>query len=84
MSKKLLVDEVADRFDSRTAAERAVDTVFDGVEKLLRGGESVSIKGFGTFKVKDRAARTARNPRTGESIDVAAKRVVVLDSKIEL
>ena len=60
---------------TKVQAEQVVDTVFDTIVKSLKGGEEVSIAGIGIFSVKQRAARQARNPRTGEAISVAAMKV---------
>ena len=76
MNKGELIDSVASAADvSRAEATRAVDAVIDSVTKSLARGESVSIVGFGTFSVKKRAARTGRNPRTGDTIQIAASNV---------
>jgi len=53
----------------------AVDTFIHNIESTLSSGDSVTIAGFGTFSVKDRAARTGRNPRTGEAVEIAATKV---------
>ena len=60
---------------TKADAERAVDTVFDGIEATMKDGGQVSIAGFGIFEAKTRAAREARNPRTGETVKVPAMRV---------
>jgi DNA-binding protein HU-beta len=76
MNKGELIEAVAGAADlSRADATRAVDAVLDSVTRTLAGGGSVSLVGFGTFTVKSRAARTGRNPRTGESIQIAASKV---------
>ncbi len=76
MNKKQLVEAVAVGADvSRTTAERVVEAVLETVAARLAEGESVRIPGFGTFEVRDRAARAGRNPRTGETIDIAAARL---------
>ena len=76
MNKKQLVEAVAVGADvSRTTAERVVVAVLETVAARLAEGESVRIPGFGTFEVRDRAARAGRNPRTGETIDIAAARL---------
>lgn len=76
MNKSELIDAVADNAEiSKAAAQRAVDTVFDSIKTTLSKGDSVMLVGFGTFSVGDRAARTGRNPRTGEDIVIAASRV---------
>ena len=60
---------------SRADAETAVNAVLGSIGDALAKGETVSIAGFGTFTVKDRPARQGRNPRTGESIAIAASKV---------
>ncbi len=60
---------------TKVQAEQVVDTLFDTITASLKKGEEVSVAGFGIFTVKARAARTARNPRTGESVNVPAMKV---------
>ncbi len=55
--------------------ERIVTTIFDEITAALANGDRVELRGFGAFSVKHRGPRTGRNPRTGEKVDVAAKRV---------
>ena len=75
MNKAELIEAVAEGADiSKAAATRAVDTVIDQITNTLKGGDQVTLVGFGTFSVKDRAARTGRNPRTGEPINIAASK----------
>lgn len=75
MNKAALVDKVHEVLGStKVEAEKVVDTIFDSITKSLKSGEEVSVAGFGIFEAKMRAARTARNPRTGESIKVPAMR----------
>jgi len=76
MNKAALADKVHDVLGSTKAdAERAVEAVIDGIVEGLKKGEEVSIAGLGIFEAKMRAARTGRNPRTGESIQIPAMRV---------
>jgi len=82
MSKKTLVDAIADKFNSRSAAEQAVDAVVGGIETVVRGGDTVTLNGFGSFKRKPRAARVGRNPRTGEQISIAERNVMTFSSKV--
>ena len=73
MNKAEVVDAVAEAADiSKAAAARAVDAMTDVIAKSLKAGDPVSLVGFGTFSVKQRAARTGRNPRTGEEIQIKA------------
>jgi len=76
MNKASIIEDVATKTGgSKTDAERIVDGIFGGITDALKAGEEVSIAGFGIFSVRDRAARTARNPRTGEPVQVAATKV---------
>ncbi|MGI9311812.1 MAG: HU family DNA-binding protein [bacterium] len=76
MNKAELVDAVATRAGlTKTDAANAVDAVFDAIAGALSSGGTVSLVGFGTFSISNRAARTGRNPRTGETINIAASRV---------
>ena len=59
---------------SKADAGRAVDAVIETVKKALKKGDSVSLVGFGTFTVRKRAARTGRNPRTGQTIKIKASK----------
>ncbi len=73
MNKAELIDLVADTTDlSKASAGRAVEAVFDGISNSLQKGDSVTLVGFGTFSVSQSAARTGRNPRTGETIHIPA------------
>jgi DNA-binding protein HU-beta len=76
MNKVDLVRSAVDRLElSRKDAITLVDGVFDDIQAAVVAGEAVKIPGFGQFKVRDRAARMARNPATGEQVKVPAKRV---------
>ncbi len=76
MKKSELVEMVADRLENitRRDAEIIVDTIFDSIAGTLTKGDRVEIRGFGSFTVKDRAARQGRNPKTGEAVEIPAKR----------
>lgn len=75
MNKAELVDAVAESADiSKAAASRAVDGLVAAISNALKNGDQVSLVGFGTFSVKERAARTGRNPRTGDTINIAASK----------
>lgn len=76
MNKTELVDAVASSADiSKTAANKAVDAVVDSITAALKKGDKVTLIGFGTFEVRKRAARTGRNPRTGEEIKIKATKI---------
>ena len=75
MNKSDLVDAIAESAGlSKADAGRALDAFVDTVTAALKSGDAVSLVGFGTFSVRDRAARTGRNPRTGETIQIAASK----------
>ncbi len=74
MNKKELVESMAGAADiSKAAAEKALNGMLMAVTQALADGDKVTLVGFGTFSTVDRAARKAKNPRTGEVIDIAAK-----------
>lgn len=76
MNKSELIDAIAESADlSKASATRALDAVIDTVAGSLKAGDQVVLVGFGTFSVKDRAARTGRNPQTGAPIEIAAARI---------
>ena len=76
MNKTDLIDSVAERTGlAKSDAARAVEAVLGLVTETLKRGDAVALAGFGTFQVKVRAARTGRNPRTGEAISIPASRV---------
>ena len=73
VGKTELQQEVAEKAGlNKAQAGRAVDAVLDAITNALQSGEEVRLTGFGTFRVANTAARTGRNPRTGESINIAA------------
>ena len=75
MNKAELIDAVAaNTGQSKSDASAAVEAVFESIRNAMKSGDTVSLVGFGSFSVSDRAARTGRNPRTGEEIQIAASR----------
>ncbi len=75
MTKADLIESVATRTDlPRQRAEEIVNGVFDDIVAALKNGDKVNISGFGTFSVSHRKARTGRNPKTGEAIQIAPSR----------
>ncbi|MBV1870843.1 MAG: HU family DNA-binding protein, partial [Gammaproteobacteria bacterium] len=71
-----LIDAIAAASDlSKAAAGRALDAMTDTITNALKDGDQVVLVGFGAFSVKERAARTGRNPQTGEPIEIAAAKV---------
>ena len=76
MNKAELIEHIARQADiSKAAAGRALEAVISGVEATLKKGESVSLVGFGTFAVSTRPARTGRNPRTGDEINIRKAKI---------
>lgn len=76
MNKAELIDRIAESSDiSKPAASRALDATLEAITDSLKNAESVSLIGFGTFLVRDRAARSGRNPSTGAAIEIAAAKV---------
>jgi len=76
MNKSELIEAMAEAADiSKAAAGRALDGMVEAITGAMKDGEQVSLVGFGTFSVKERAARTGRNPRTGEEIQIAASKI---------
>jgi len=75
MNKGDLVNEVAKVVSTKREAQEAVDAVFASITRALKKKQTVTLVGFGTFKVDKRKARKGRNPQTGEEIKIKAKRV---------
>ena len=76
MNKAEFVETVADKAGmSKQDAMSAVDTVLDCLTDAMKGGNQITLIGFGTFLVRERDARTGRNPRTGEPIEIKASKV---------
>jgi DNA-binding protein HU-beta len=76
MNKQGIIEAVHGKLGgTKVQAEQVVETVIDSIVNSLKKGEEVSIAGLGIFSVKQRAARTARNPRTGETLTVPAMKV---------
>ena len=78
MTKSVLIEKVSEKVGrlTRKQTEIVVDTVFDSIKDALIRGEKIEIRGFGNFKPKNRKPRKARNPKTGEKVDVPQKRVL--------
>lgn len=75
MNKTELIDAVAEAADlTKAESSRAVDAVVAAITRALKDGDAVTLVGFGTFQVRDRAARTGRNPKTGDTIKIAASK----------
>ncbi len=75
MNKSELVESISSSAGlSKADAQRALDSTIDSITQALKQGDTVSLIGFGTFSVKERAARTGRNPSTGETIQIKASK----------
>ena len=75
MNKAELIDKVAVAAElNKASATRAVEALLDSIAASLRNGDQVTLSGFGTFSVTSRAARSGRNPRTGETISIPASK----------
>ena len=75
MNKSELISAIAESSDlSKAAADRVLDSTIAAITDSLAKGEPVTLIGFGTFEVRDRAARSGRNPRTGETIQIKASK----------
>jgi DNA-binding protein HU-beta len=76
VNKSELIDAIASAADvTKATAGRTLDATIEAITKALKGGNTVSLVGFGSFQVKARAARMGRNPRTGEAIEIKAANV---------
>jgi DNA-binding protein HU-beta len=75
MTKAELIDSLAMKLDlPKGQAERAVNLIFDDIVAALKNAQKVNVSGFGTFQVSERKARQGRNPKTGETIEIAASK----------
>jgi len=80
MTKSVLIERIAEKTSqdigiSKKQTEVIIDTIFDSIKDALAKGEKVEIRGFGNFRLRSRKARQARNPKTGESVEVPSKKV---------
>lgn len=78
MTRSMLIEKVSEKVEGLTLkqTEIVVETVFDSVKEALSRNEKIEIRGFGNFRLKERQPRKARNPKTGESVDVPSKMAV--------
>jgi DNA-binding protein HU-beta len=85
MNKLDLISKMAeDSGITKVQASAAIESLMEGITKALKSGDKVTLVGFGTFSVTKRAARKGRNPKTGESIKIKAKRVAKFRASLEL
>ena len=85
MTKADLVEKVANEADmTKKDAEQLVEIIFDSITETLNRGEKIELRGFGSFRVRERNSRKGRNPKTGSSVDIPAKRVAYFKPGKEL
>ncbi|OQX79387.1 MAG: hypothetical protein B6D56_07090 [Candidatus Omnitrophica bacterium 4484_70.1] len=77
MNKGQLIEEIAQKTSTKKEAQVILETTLEAIKNSLKENEPVAIAGFGTFKVKEKKARTGRNPKTGETIQIPAKKTIV-------
>ena len=77
MTKSVLIEKISEKVEglSKKQTEVVIETIFESIKDSLAKGGKVEIRGFGNFKLRSRNARKARNPKTGESVDVPPKKV---------
>jgi len=85
MTKADLIDEVSRLAElTRKDSEVIVETIFDSVVRSLRAGDKIEIRGFGSFRTRQRKPRVGRNPKTGERVEVPAKKIPFFKPSKEL
>src|SRR3954465_4132623 len=85
MTKADLIEEVSTLADvTRKDGEVIVETIFDSIVKSLRAGDKIEIRGFGSFRTRQRKPRTGRNPKTGAKVEVPAKKIPFFKPSKEL
>jgi len=84
MNKAQLIEAVAANTATKKEAQAAVETIWDAIKNSLKKKEDVTISGFGTFRVKQTKARTGRNPKTGETIQIPAKKKIAFRASKDL
>lgn len=85
MTKADLVEEVAKQVEvPKKDAEKIVKTIFDSITTALHRGEKIELRGFGSFRLRERKARIGRNPKTGETVNVPSKKVPYFKAGKEL
>ena len=86
MTKSELIEKLSDQYEllNKKEAETVINVIFDGIGSALAKGDRVEIRGFGSFSVRDRDAREARNPKSGEVVDIPARRTPFFKTGKEL
>ena len=81
LTKSDIVEDLNNQIGlNKREAKELVDSVFETIKKTLISGEEVKVSGFGNFQLKDKPSRPGRNPRTGEDVEITARRVVTFKS----
>jgi len=84
MNKAQLVTKISEQTTTKKQAQDIVDTVLDSIRDCLKNREDVALSGFGTFRVKQTKARMGRNPKTGETIQIPAKKKIAFRASKDL
>jgi integration host factor subunit beta len=85
MTKADLIDEVSQQVElTRKDSEVIVETIFDSIVRSLRAGDKIEIRGFGSFRTRQRNPRVGRNPKTGDRVEVPAKKIPFFKPSKEL
>ncbi len=84
MNKAELIEAVAKKTSTKKEAQMAVETILESIKNSLKKKEPVAISGFGTFRVRETKARQGRNPKTGETIQIPAKKKIAFRASKEL
>ncbi|MCD6539627.1 MAG: HU family DNA-binding protein [Candidatus Omnitrophica bacterium] len=84
MNKAQLIAKVAEKTETKKQAQEIVELILDTIKSTLKKREPVAISGFGTFRVKETKPRTGRNPKTGETIQIPAKKKLSFRASKEL
>ena len=84
MNKTELIDAIAEEAGLSKDAKKALEAFLASIEKTLKKGDKISLVGFGSWSVSEKPAREGRNPKTGETIKIAAKKVVKFKAGAEL
>lgn len=84
MNKAQLVAKVSEKTDTKKQAQEIVDLIFDSVKTALKKKETVAISGFGTLRIRETKARMGRNPKTGETIQIPARKKISFRASKEL
>ena len=85
MTKADLIEDVSGAIEmSRKDSEVIVETIFDGIVKSLRSGDKIEVRGFGSFRTRQRNSRVGRNPKTGARVEVPAKKIPYFKPSKEL